>query len=157
MFHKFIISQIFPAHISTSPNLGGPHTRPLYCSNPGSLASKAIDAHCAALSVRRNGSEFTGRLVDLWAYHHGVRIDVSRPEKPTDNAYIETFKGSLRDECLNVHWFETIGQARQLIEAWRSEYNESRPHAALGYLPPSEYAAGAITSLPWIGGSAVGG
>lgn len=59
-------------------------------------------------------------LVDLWAYHHGVRIDFSRPGKPTDNAYIETFNGSLRDECLNVHWFETIGQARQLIEAWWS-------------------------------------
>jgi len=104
-----------------------------------------------------NGSEFTGHLVDLWAYHHGVRIDFSRPGKPTDNAYIETFNGSLRDECLNVHWFETIGQARQLIEAWRSEYNESRPHAALGYLPPSEYAAGATTSLPRTGDSAVGG
>ena len=55
-----------------------------------------------------NGAEFTGHLVDLWAYHHGTRIDFSRPGKPTDNAYIETFNGSLRDECLNLHWFETI-------------------------------------------------
>ena len=75
-----------------------------------------------------NGGEFTGRLVDLWAYHHGVRIDFSRPGKPTDNAYIETFNGSLRDECLNLHWFASISEAQRLIEAWRREYNESRPH-----------------------------
>lgn len=59
-----------------------------------------------------NGSEFTGHLVDLWAYHHGVRIDFSRPGKPTDNAFIETFNGSLRDESLNMHWFDTIAQVR---------------------------------------------
>lgn len=99
-----------------------------------------------------NGAEFTGQLVDLWAYHHGTRIDFSRPGKPTDNAFIETFNGSLRDECLNVHWFATVAEASTLIEAWRREYNESRPHAALGYLSPSEYAAGAITSMPPIGG-----
>ena len=57
-----------------------------------------------------NGAEFTGHLVDLWAYHHGVRIDFSRPGKPTDNAFIETFNGSLRDECLNLHWFETMAK-----------------------------------------------
>ena len=70
-----------------------------------------------------NGAEFTGQLVDLWAYHHSVRIDFSRPRKPTDNAFIETFNGSLRDECLNMHWFETIAEARSLIEAWRRDYN----------------------------------
>ena len=86
-----------------------------------------------------NGAEFTGHLVDLWAYHHGVRIDFSRPGKPTDNAFIETFNGSLRDECLNVHWFETIHEAKHLIEAWRIEYNESRPHMALGNKSPAEY------------------
>jgi putative transposase len=102
-----------------------------------------------------NGAEFRGHLVDLWAYHHGVRIDFSRPGKPTDNAYIETFNGSLRDECLNLHWFETLTEARQLIEAWRVDYNVSRPHMALGNLPPSEYAAGATTSMPPIGGIAV--
>src|SRR5665213_23041 len=57
-----------------------------------------------------NGAEFTGQLVDLWAYHHGTRIDFSRPGKPTDNAFIETFNGSLCDECLNIHWFETIAR-----------------------------------------------
>lgn len=93
-----------------------------------------------------NGAEFTGHLVDLWAYHHSVRIDFSRPGKPTDNAFIETFNGSLRDECLNVHWFETLDEARRLIEAWRIEYNESRPHMALGNIPPSEYALRAVSS-----------
>ena len=87
-----------------------------------------------------NGAEFTGHLVDLWAYHHGARIDFSRPGKPTDNAFIETFNGSLRDECLNLHWFETIDEARRLVEAWRIDYNESRPHMALGNQTPQEYA-----------------
>jgi len=87
-----------------------------------------------------NGAEFTGQLMDLWAYHHGVRMDFSRRGKPTDNAFIETFNGTLRDQCLNLHWFDTIAQAGQLIEAWRRDYNESRPHTALGNLPPAEYA-----------------
>lgn len=68
-----------------------------------------------------NGAEFTAHLVDLWAYHHGTRIHFSRPGKPTDNAFIETFNGSLRDECLNIHWFQTLAEARCLIEAWRIE------------------------------------
>jgi putative transposase len=92
-----------------------------------------------------NGAEFTGRLVDLWAYHHGTRIDFSRPGKPTDNAFIETFNGSLRDECLNLHWFETLAEARKEIEAWRRDYNESRPHMALGQRTPQEYRS--LTSL----------
>ena len=87
-----------------------------------------------------NGAEFSGHLVDLWAYHHQVRLDFSRPGKPTDNAYIETFNGSLRDECLNLHWFETLAEARRLIEAWRIDYNMNRPHMALGNIPPAEYA-----------------
>jgi len=78
-----------------------------------------------------NGSEFAGRIFDLWAYHHRVRIDFGRPGKPTDNCFIETFNGSLRDECLNVHWFETLDDAKEKIEAWRRDYNESRPHQAL--------------------------
>jgi len=87
-----------------------------------------------------NGSEFSGRLFDLWAYHHKAAIDFNRPGKPTDNCFVETFNGSLRDECLNVHWFETIDEAKAKIEAWRVDYNESRPHQALNELTPSEYA-----------------
>ena len=86
-----------------------------------------------------NGGKFTGRLVDLWGYHHGVRLDFSRPGKPTDNAHIETFNGSLRDACLNLHWFASIPEARRLIEVWRREYNESWPRMALGHLTPAEY------------------
>lgn len=78
-----------------------------------------------------NGSEFTGHLVDLWAYHHGTRIDFSRPGKPTDNAFIETFNGSLRDECLDVHRFEALADARRLVEAWRVEYNHASEHPSV--------------------------
>ena len=87
-----------------------------------------------------NGSEFSGRLLDLWAYHHGVRIDFSRPGKPTDNCFVETFNGSLRDECLNVHWFESLEDAKAKIEGWRRDYNESRPHQALNEQTPAEFA-----------------
>ena len=103
-----------------------------------------------------NGAEFTGRLVDLWAYHHSVRIDFSRPGKPTDNAFIETFNGSFRDECLNIHWFASISEARRLIEAWRRDYNESRPHMALGNLTPVEYLAGSGFCMDPMGSMQVG-
>ena len=87
-----------------------------------------------------NGSEFSGKLFDLWAYHNKVQIDFSRPGKPTDNCFIETFNGSLRDECLNVNWFETIDEARIKIESWRIDYDESRTHQSLNNLAPVEYA-----------------
>lgn len=88
-----------------------------------------------------NGSEFCGRLVDLWAYHRKVTMAFSRPGKPTDHAHIESFNGSFRDECLNVHWFESLSEAKVKIEAWRRDYNASRPHRALNNLAPGEYAA----------------
>jgi putative transposase len=87
-----------------------------------------------------NGSEFTGRLMDMWAYHHGVRLDFSRPGKPTDNSFVETFNGSLRDECLNVHWFANLMEAKTILEGWRRDYNESRPHSSLNDMTPAEYA-----------------
>ena len=88
-----------------------------------------------------NGSEFSGRLMDLWAYTNKVVLEFSRPGKPTDNAFIESFNGSLRDECLNVHWFEDLTDADEKMRAWKAEYNESRPHRALNKLTPSEYLA----------------
>ena len=88
-----------------------------------------------------NGSEFQSRLVDLWAYTRKVQIEFSRPGKPTDNAHIESFNGSLRDECLNVHWFTTLADAKEKLDAWRTDYNESRPHKALNHRTPREYAA----------------
>ena len=87
-----------------------------------------------------NGSEFSSRVLDLWAYQNGVKIDFSRPGKPTDNGHIESFNGTFRDECLNAHWFPTLPEAKQIIEAWRREYNESRPHRALGERTPNEFA-----------------
>jgi putative transposase len=87
-----------------------------------------------------NGPEFISKDLDLWAYENGVTLDFSRPGKPTDNAYIESFNGSFRDECLNVNWFLSLEDAREKIEAWRIEYNEFRPHYALGDQTPSEFA-----------------
>ena len=87
-----------------------------------------------------NGAEFTGQIVDLWAYHHKVRMDFSRPGTPTDNAHIESFNGSFRDECLNLNWFASIAEAKRYAEAWRRDYNESRPHMALNGLSPAEFA-----------------
>ena len=78
--------------------------------------------------------------MDQWAYLNKVEMDFSRPGKPTDNAFIESFNGKLRAECLNQHWFMSLTDATQKIEAWRQDYNEARPHESLGYLAPSEFA-----------------
>ena len=86
-----------------------------------------------------NGPEFTGRAVDEWAYRMGVKLHFIRPGKPTDNAYVESFNGKFRDECLNEHWFLDLGDARTKIEDWRIDYNEVRPHSSLGNLTPKEY------------------
>ena len=83
-----------------------------------------------------NGSEFISRDLDLWAYQRDVVLDFSRPGKPTDNAYIESFNGKFRAECLNPHWFLTLDDARQKMEEWRRDYNEVRPHSAIGNMPP---------------------
>jgi putative transposase len=87
-----------------------------------------------------NSSEFSGQAMDLGAYQNSAKIDFSRPGRPTDNAFVASFNGTFRDECLNVHWFETLTEAKQLIEAWRQEYNGSRPHRALDDRTPSEFA-----------------
>ncbi len=92
-----------------------------------------------------NGSEFVGRALDLWAYVNRVRIDFSRSGKPTDNADVESFNGRLRDECLNSHWFVSMQDAKREIEAWRADYNESRPQEGLGNRTPQEFAVAAST------------
>jgi putative transposase len=86
-----------------------------------------------------NGSEFISRIMDKWAYENGVTMDFSRPGNPMDNATIESFNGFFRDECLNVNWFLSIEDAREKIEKWRRDYNEFRPHSALGDLTPKEF------------------
>ena len=86
-----------------------------------------------------NGPEFTGRALDAWAYRRGVRLHFIRPGRPTENAYVESFNGRFRDECLNTHWFATLEEAKDLIEIWRQTYNQIRPHSALGNLTPEEF------------------
>jgi putative transposase len=93
-----------------------------------------------------NGPEFAGRMLDQWAYLNGVEIDFSRPGKPTDNAYVESFNGRLRAECLNASWFLSLADARERIEEWRRHDNEDRPHMALGGLTPRAFANQAITA-----------
>jgi putative transposase len=87
-----------------------------------------------------NGPEFISKSLDLWACFNGVKLEFSRPGKPTDNAVIESFNGWLRDECLNQHWFLSLDEARAVTEAWREDYNRVRPHGALGNQTPSELA-----------------
>jgi len=88
-----------------------------------------------------NGPEFISRVVDQWAFEHGVELHFIEPGKPTQNAPIESFNGKFRDECLNENWFLTLQEAREKIEAWRRDYNQRRPHSALGYQTPEEFAA----------------
>ncbi len=85
-----------------------------------------------------NGPEFTSRVLDQWAYLNKVELDFSRPGKPTDNAFIESFNGRLRAECLDQHWFMSLTDAKEKLEAWRIDYNEARPHSSLGNLAPNE-------------------
>jgi putative transposase len=96
-----------------------------------------LDEVCAHLgypsTIRVDqGSEFVSRELDLWAYLHGVELDFSRPGKPTDNAFIESLNGKFRAECLNAHWFMSLEDAREKMEDWRRDYNEQRPHSAIG-------------------------
>jgi putative transposase len=87
-----------------------------------------------------NGPEFAGKILDEWAYRKGVKLNFIRPGKPIENAYAESFNGRLRDECLNTNWFLNLKHARNVIEEWRRDYNEVRPHSSLNNLTPMEYA-----------------
>jgi len=87
-----------------------------------------------------NGPEFAGRVLDAWAYEQGVTLAFIRPGKPVENAFVESFNGRFRDECLNMHHFRSVRHARNLIEAWRQDDNEQRPHSSLGNLTPEEFA-----------------
>jgi len=86
-----------------------------------------------------NGPEFASKALDEWAYRNVVKLQFIRPGKPVENAYIESFNGRFRDECLNEHWFINLGHARTLIEDWRIDYNQVRPHSSLGNLTPDEF------------------
>lgn len=102
-----------------------------------------------------NGTEFTSRSFDAWAHRRGVKLHFIAPGCPVQNAFIESFNGRLRDECLNEHAFATLTEAQTLIAAWREDYNRFRPHGALGKRPPEEFLKefndnnpGSITTLP---------
>ena len=88
-----------------------------------------------------NGPEFAGQMLDTWAYEANVQLSFIRPGKPNENAYIESFNGKFRDECLNEHWFTSLAQARQVIADWRRDYNQVRPHSSCGRIPPAQFAA----------------
>ena len=88
-----------------------------------------------------NGPEFIPRALDAWTYDLKIQLVFSRPGTPTDNAHIESFNGSLREECLNTNWFMSLEDAKEKLERWRNDYNEYRPHSALTYLPPAEFAS----------------
>lgn len=87
-----------------------------------------------------NGPEFAGNAMDAWAYQRGLKLDFIQPGKPTQNAYIESFNGRFREECLNENQFQTLVEAQVVIEAWRKDYNEERPHGSLNGLTPREFA-----------------
>jgi putative transposase len=87
-----------------------------------------------------NGPEFAGKALDEWAYRKRIKLNFITPGKPVENAYAESFNGRLRDECLNTNWFMNLKQARNIIEDWRRDYNEVRPHSSLKNMTPMEYA-----------------
>lgn len=91
--------------------------------------------------VSDNGPEFVGQALDVWAYQQGVKLHFIEPGKPVQNAFIESFNGKMRDECLNEHWFGSLREARETVEAWRRDYNEVRPHSSLGHRTPLEFTA----------------
>ena len=94
--------------------------------------------------VLDNGPEFRGRALAAWSAERGVRLQFIQPGKPVQNAYVESFNGRLRDECLNTNWFTSLSDARRKIETWRQDYNQQRPHSSLNYLSPAEFARTAV-------------
>lgn len=113
------------------------------------VLDQAIRFRGLPIAIRTDqGPEFTGKALDQWAYRNGVQLKLIEAGKPTQNAYIESFNGKFRDECLNEHWFTTLAEARVLVSAWRRDYNECRPHSALNYPTPAEFAARCRKNLP---------
>jgi putative transposase len=86
-----------------------------------------------------NGPEFIGKALDAWAYQRGIKLHYINPGKPVENAYIESFNGKFRDECLNENWFMSFEHAKAVIEEWRIDYNSQRPHSSLNYMTPEEF------------------
>lgn len=104
------------------------------------LESIAMRRKLPQIILTDNGPEFTSSALDAWADQHGVKQHFIRPGKPMENAFIESFNGRFRDECLNDNWFMSLAEAREIIEAWRIDYNQNRPHSSLNGLTPEEFA-----------------
>jgi putative transposase len=114
-------------------------------SLPGRRIVRVLDRLVAiwgrpAMIVSDNGTELTCNAMLKWTTENAVEWHYIAPGKPMQNGYMESFNGKLRDECLNEHVFGSLGEARRIIEAWRVDYNEVRPHSSLGYLTPEEFA-----------------
>jgi putative transposase len=103
------------------------------------LERTVADTDAPASITVDHGTEFMSKALEAWAFSRGVQLDFTRPGKPTDNSHIESFNGRLRDECLNVHQFLSLPDAQAKLDAWRTDYNQERPHGSLGYLTPSEF------------------
>jgi putative transposase len=103
------------------------------------LLDRACSGRLPAVITADNGTEFTSKALDAWAFERGVKLDFTTPGKPTENGFVESFQGRFRDECLNAEVFEDLSDARRKIGAWRRDYNRHRPHSALGNLSPREY------------------
>lgn len=111
-------------------------------SYTGADVVETLERVCSRLGYPKSirvdqGPEFVSKDLDLWAYAKNVELDFSRPGKPTDNAFIESLNGKFRAECLNAHWFMNLADARRKCESWRVEYNNHRPHSAIGYEVPA--------------------
>ena len=105
------------------------------------VLEQVVEEHGRPQAIRvDNGPEFISKDLDLWAYFAQVRLDFSRPGTPTDNALIEAFNARLRQECLNEHWFLSLEDAQEKVDAWREDYNRERPHSALGDMAPAAFA-----------------
>lgn len=129
-------------------------------SLPGARVVAVLDRLARSRGIPRaivcdNGPEFAGEALDEWAYQHNVALDFIDPGKPTQNAFIESFNGTFREECLNENWFVSLADAQQTIEAWRVEYNTERPHSKLRDCTPREFALNltstAVSSINPIG------
>ena len=103
------------------------------------LLEKACGGKLPKVITADNGTEFTSKALDAWAFERGVKLDFTTPGKPTENGFVESFQGRFRDECLNVEVFQDLDDAKAKIHAWREDYNRHRPHSALGNLSPFEY------------------
>jgi len=119
----------------------------------GLMLTRVLDRLAQSRSLPKvirtdNGKEFCGKAMVTWAHERGVALRLIEPGKPNQNAYVESFNGRLRDECLNEHWFPNLLQARTIIETWRREYNEEKPKKALSGLTPAAYAKQLATQLP---------